>query len=283
MHGCIVYTELAPRRQQFHVAPAMSALKDTTLVDLQKSCYKNLVTHVESHASTVSLLKRVENSAIQVIINQSMFTVLFCSFFTFGLRARHAVSFVLHFRSVRPPCCFVHSSLSVCMCIVLFRSFFAFHPFPSLRLLRPWFDFEPCPNTLTSAGTPRLQSKGAMCCIVMWGLSSCSHVSSFHESIYAPEMEINPPKNVCGCLCGRVIKNDSSRNPPLTLRNALVSVQPCTWVALAFSWRKLQQQQQQFPRLKEVPICFLCLLKTFCAQARVRFFVSFENILPRLE
>ena len=75
VHGCIVYTELVPRRQQFHVAPAMSALKDTTLVDLQTSCYKDLVTHVESHASAVSLLKRVENSAIQAIINQSMFTV----------------------------------------------------------------------------------------------------------------------------------------------------------------------------------------------------------------
>ena len=212
VHGCIVYTELVPRRQQFHVAPAMSALKDTTLVDLQTSCYKDLVTHVESHASAVSLLKRAENSAIQAIINQSV-------------NVHCAVSFILHFGAVRPPCCFICSSLSVCMCIVLFRSFFAFHPFPSLRLLRPWF--EPCPNTLTSAGTPRLQSKVAMCCAVMWGLSSCSHGSSFHESIHAPEMEINLPKNVCGCLCGRVIKNDSSRNPPLTLRNALVSVQPC--------------------------------------------------------
>ena len=53
-------------------------------------------------------------------------------------------------------------------------------------------------------------------------------------------------------------------------------------VALVFSWRTLQRQQQQFPRLKEVPICFLCLLKTFFAQARVRFFVSFENVWPRL-
>ena len=136
-----------------------------------------------------------------------MFTVLFRSFF----------------RSVRPPCCFVCSSLSVCMCTVLFRSVFAFHPFPSLRL---WF--EPYPNTLTSAGTPRLQSKVAMCCIVMWGLSSCSHVSSFHESIHTPEMEINPPKNVCGCLCGQVIKNGYSRNPPLNLWTALVNVQPCS-------------------------------------------------------
>ena len=32
----MVYTELAPRRQQFHVAPAVPALKDTTSVDLEK-------------------------------------------------------------------------------------------------------------------------------------------------------------------------------------------------------------------------------------------------------
>ena len=45
----MVYTELAPRRLQFHVAPAMSALKYTTSVDIQKTRYKKLVTHVESH------------------------------------------------------------------------------------------------------------------------------------------------------------------------------------------------------------------------------------------
>ena len=46
----MVYTDLAPRRQQFHVAPAMQALKYTTSVDIQKTCYKKkkkkkLVTH----------------------------------------------------------------------------------------------------------------------------------------------------------------------------------------------------------------------------------------------
>ena len=60
----MVYTELAPRQQQFHVAPAMPALKYTTLVDIQKTRYKKLVTYVESHASAVNLLKRAENSAI---------------------------------------------------------------------------------------------------------------------------------------------------------------------------------------------------------------------------
>ena len=60
----MVYTELGPRRQQFHVVPAMRALKYTISVNIQKTCYKKLVTHVESHASAVSLLKRAENSAI---------------------------------------------------------------------------------------------------------------------------------------------------------------------------------------------------------------------------
>ena len=31
--------------------------------------FKKIVTHVESHASAVSLLKRAENSAIQAFIN----------------------------------------------------------------------------------------------------------------------------------------------------------------------------------------------------------------------
>ena len=62
----MVYTELAPRLHQFHVAPAMSELKYTTSVDIQKTKmrYKKLVTHVESHASAVNLLKRAENSAM---------------------------------------------------------------------------------------------------------------------------------------------------------------------------------------------------------------------------
>ena len=36
-HGCMVYTELAPRRQQFHVAPAMPAPKYTTSMDTQQA------------------------------------------------------------------------------------------------------------------------------------------------------------------------------------------------------------------------------------------------------
>ena len=60
----MVYIKLAPRRLQFHVAPAMPALKYTISVDIQKTCYKKLVTRVEPQASAVSLLKRAENSAI---------------------------------------------------------------------------------------------------------------------------------------------------------------------------------------------------------------------------
>ena len=64
----MVYTELAPRRQQYYVAPAILALNYTTSVDIKKYIYiktrykpiKKLVTH----ASAVSLLKRAENSAI---------------------------------------------------------------------------------------------------------------------------------------------------------------------------------------------------------------------------
>ena len=69
-HGCMVYTEHAPRRQQFHVAPAKPVLKYTTSMDIQKqqqqtkTLYKKLVTHVESDASAASLLKLAENSAI---------------------------------------------------------------------------------------------------------------------------------------------------------------------------------------------------------------------------
>ena len=47
----MVYTELALRWQQFHLAPAMPALKYTTSVDIQKTRYKTLVTNVESLAS----------------------------------------------------------------------------------------------------------------------------------------------------------------------------------------------------------------------------------------
>ena len=62
----MVYTELAPRLQQFHVAPAMPSLKVDILKKQKnkKTRYEKLVTHTEPRASAVSLLKRAENSAI---------------------------------------------------------------------------------------------------------------------------------------------------------------------------------------------------------------------------
>ena len=62
----MVYTELVLRQQQFHVAPATYVHH---FGGYSKTCYKKLVTHVESHASAVSLLKRAENSTIEAIIN----------------------------------------------------------------------------------------------------------------------------------------------------------------------------------------------------------------------
>ena len=65
----MVYTELAPRWLQFHVAPAMPVLYvhhfgGYLKKKKKKKRYKKLVTHVEPQASAVSLFKRAENSAI---------------------------------------------------------------------------------------------------------------------------------------------------------------------------------------------------------------------------
>ena len=49
----------------------------------KKHTIKKLVTNVESHASTVRLLKRAENSAIQVIINQSFLALMSNMFHSF--------------------------------------------------------------------------------------------------------------------------------------------------------------------------------------------------------
>ena len=67
MDGCMVYTELAQRRQQFHLAPAMPALKYTTSVDIQKRAIKNN-NNKTSHSCRITCerrsLQRAENSAI---------------------------------------------------------------------------------------------------------------------------------------------------------------------------------------------------------------------------
>ena len=60
-------TQNEPKWQQLHVAPAMPAPLSTPLqwiLKKQKICYEKLVTHAESHASTVSLLESEEYSAI---------------------------------------------------------------------------------------------------------------------------------------------------------------------------------------------------------------------------
>ena len=52
--------------------------KYTTSVDIQKTCYKKIVTHVELHASTVSLLESGEQhnmKAIIIIMSNYIFTV----------------------------------------------------------------------------------------------------------------------------------------------------------------------------------------------------------------
>ena len=70
VHGCfcMVYTELAPRRQQFQAAPAMlqpdSACKYTTSV-VFKMRHRKSLTHSESHATRAQwVCSRAENSAI---------------------------------------------------------------------------------------------------------------------------------------------------------------------------------------------------------------------------
>ena len=68
VHDCMVYTELAPRWLQFHVAPAMPALKYTTSVDIQKTHYKKLVTHVEPQASAVKYEKVEMGSLIHIVM-----------------------------------------------------------------------------------------------------------------------------------------------------------------------------------------------------------------------
>ena len=62
--ACMVCTEPASRWLQFYVYQPWQHCKYTTSVDIQKTCYKKLVTHVEPHVSAVSLLKRAENSTI---------------------------------------------------------------------------------------------------------------------------------------------------------------------------------------------------------------------------
>ena len=51
---------------------------------------------------------------------------------------------------------------------------------------------------IKSGARPERVKKVVTCCIVMWALSSAM-MSSLHNSIHPPVMEINPPKTACGC------------------------------------------------------------------------------------
>ena len=61
-------TQNTPRWQQFHVAPAMPVLQVHRLgACYSKTRYEKLVTHVEAHASAVSLLESEEYRYIKAI------------------------------------------------------------------------------------------------------------------------------------------------------------------------------------------------------------------------
>ena len=70
VYGSMVYTELAPRRQQFHVAPAMQQSRSATSTPLpwkyKLTRYKkDTVTLSESHETCAQwVCSRAENSAI---------------------------------------------------------------------------------------------------------------------------------------------------------------------------------------------------------------------------
>ena len=65
----MVYTELALRWQQFHVASAMPALR---WIFKKRAIKSQSLRHVGSHASAVSLLKRAENTARYISDHQSI-------------------------------------------------------------------------------------------------------------------------------------------------------------------------------------------------------------------
>ena len=61
------------------------------------------------------------------------------------------------------------------------------------------------------AGTPRLYQNAVIRCTYLGGIDSSAMISSLHNSIHPPDMEINPPKMACGCLGGRVIKKGKEK------------------------------------------------------------------------
>ena len=74
VHGCMVYTE---RAEMAAVSCGTSRCKYTTSVDIQKRAIKKLFTHVESHASGVSLLESGELRYIKAINNNNTPSIAF--------------------------------------------------------------------------------------------------------------------------------------------------------------------------------------------------------------
>ena len=60
MHGCMVYPECAETAAVSCGTSYVSTASTSLQWIFKKMCYKKLVTHVESHVSTVSLLKSGE-------------------------------------------------------------------------------------------------------------------------------------------------------------------------------------------------------------------------------
>ena len=71
----MVYAESAEMAAVSRGTSHASAVSTPLRWIFNKTRYKKLVTHVESHASAVSLLKRAENSAIQAIIEPEISTL----------------------------------------------------------------------------------------------------------------------------------------------------------------------------------------------------------------
>ena len=60
VHGCMVYTERDETATVSRGTSHVSAVSTPTSVDIPKTRYRNLVTHVESHTSVVSLFESAE-------------------------------------------------------------------------------------------------------------------------------------------------------------------------------------------------------------------------------
>ena len=71
VHGCMVYTERAQMAAVSCGTSHASAVSTPLRWILKKTRYKKLVTHIESHASAVSLLESGEQRYIKAINNNN--------------------------------------------------------------------------------------------------------------------------------------------------------------------------------------------------------------------